>query len=318
MIQAETAISVSGLEKSYGNLKVLDKINFTVKKGSIFALLGSNGSGKTTTIKILSTLISADKGSVQVCGFDAAMKPRKVRGAISLTGQFAAVDEVLTGRENLQMIGKLRHLPDVNKRVDELLERFQLSDAADRRAVTYSGGMRRRLDLAMSLMGNPPILFLDEPTTGLDPQSRLSMWMIIKDLVRTGITVFLTTQYLDEADELADQIAILDKGKIVAEGTAAELKKLLPYGYLELKFTENKDAELALKLLSSYKSSLNEEEHSVAIATDGSIKEINSILRIIEAAGLNAVSFSQKEPTLENVFLTIIGENKERREPYVQ
>ncbi|MFL0245641.1 ATP-binding cassette domain-containing protein [Candidatus Clostridium stratigraminis] len=316
-MQTDTAISVSGLEKSYGNLKVLDKINFTVKKGSIFALLGSNGSGKTTTIKILSTLLSADKGSIQVCGFDAAMKPRKVRGAISLTGQFAAVDDVLTGRENLRMIGKLRHLPNVNKMVDELLERFQLSDAADRRVNTYSGGMRRRLDLAMSLMGNPPILFLDEPTTGLDPQSRLSMWKIIKDLASRGITVFLTTQYLDEADELADQIAILDKGKIVAEGTAGELKKLVPHGYVELRFNEKNDAELALKLLNSYKPSLNEEECSVSITTDGSIKEITSILISIEAAGLNAVSFSQKEPTLENVFLTIIGENRERRGPIV-
>lgn len=317
MIQTETAISVKSLEKSYGNLKVLEKINFTVKKGSIFALLGSNGSGKTTTIKILTTLLSADNGSVQICGFDAAKQPHKVRGVISLTGQFAAVDDVLTGRENLRMIGKLRHLSDVNKKIDELLERFQLTDAADRRAETYSGGMRRRLDLAMSLMGNPPILFLDEPTTGLDPQSRISMWKIIKDLVRTGITVFLTTQYLDEADQLADQIAILDKGKIVAEGTAAELKRLLPHGYVELKFNDDKDAEFALKLLNSYSPNLNEEDHTVSIATDGSIKEITNILSSIETAGINAACFSQKEPTLENVFLAIIGENRERRESNV-
>lgn len=224
---------------------MLKNIHFTVKKGSIFALLGSNGAGKTTTIKILTTLLKPDKGSVQVCGFDVVRQPDRVRENISLTGQFAAVDDVLTGRENLCLIGKLRHLPDANNRADELLERFQLLDAADRRVATYSGGMRRRLDLAMSLTSNPPMLFLDEPTTGLDPQSRIAMWKIVKDLVRPGITVFLTTQYLDEADQLADQIAILNQGKIVASGTAAALKNLLPHGRIELEFHAEKEAQSA-------------------------------------------------------------------------
>jgi ABC-2 type transport system ATP-binding protein len=212
MLHTDTVISVNGLEKSYKNLKVLNKISFSVKRGSVFALLGSNGSGKTTTIKILTTLLKPDKGSAEVCSFDVIGQSDKVRGEISLTGQFAAVDEVLTGRENLCMIGKLRHLPDVNKKADELLERFQLLDAADRRVATYSGGMRPRIDLAMSLLSTPSVIFLDEPTTGLDPQSRLAMWEIIKDLTKTGITVFLSTQYLEEADELADQIAILNVG----------------------------------------------------------------------------------------------------------
>ncbi|MDI3311693.1 MAG: ATP-binding cassette domain-containing protein, partial [Thermoanaerobacterium sp.] len=228
MIQTNTAISVNGLEKSFKDLKVLKNISFTVKRGSIFALLGSNGAGKTTMIKILTTLLKPDKGSIEIYGYDVVRQPDKVREVISLTGQFTAVDEVLTGRENLQMIGELRHLPDASIRANKLLEQFDLLDAANRRVSTYSGGMRRRLDIAMSLIGDPPILFLDEPTTGLDPQSRITMWKIIKDLTKRGITVFLTTQYLEEADELADQIAILNEGRIVSSGTAAELKKMLP------------------------------------------------------------------------------------------
>ncbi len=310
MTQTETAISVSGIEKSYGNLKVLEKIHLTVKKGSIFALLGSNGSGKTTTIKILTTLLTPDKGSAQICGFDVSKQPEKVRETISLTGQFAAVDDVLTGRENLRMIGKLRHLPDVNKKADELLERFQLMDAADRRAATYSGGMRRRLDLAMSLLGTPSVIFLDEPTTGLDPQSRLAMWKIIKDITKTGTTVFLTTQYLEEADELADHIAILNEGKIVAEGTAAELKKLLSHGHIEFKFFNEKGLQSAHDLLCEYNPGVDLENLTLSITTDGSIKQIKDILNLLESARIPVSEFAQKQPTLEDVFLTIIGENK--------
>lgn len=310
MMQTDLAISVCSIEKSFKNLKVLDKIHFTVQKGSIFALLGSNGAGKTTTIKILTTLLNPDKGSAQVCGFDVVRQPEKVRGTISLTGQFAAVDDVLTGRENLRMIGKLRHLPDANKKADELLARFQLLEAADRRVATYSGGMRRRLDLAMSLIGNPPILFLDEPTAGLDPQSRLTMWKIIKDLVHSGITVFLTTQYLDEADQLADKIAILDKGKIVAEGTAAELKKLLPHRSIELKFLNEEEIPLARDLLTQYSASFSEESQTLSVATDGSIKQMTDILNRLENAKIPVAEFTQKQPTLEDVFLTIIGENQ--------
>jgi len=309
MIQMNTAISVSGLEKSYKNLKVLKGINFTVKQGSIFALLGSNGSGKTTMIKILTTLLKPDKGSAQICDFDVVRQSDQVRGKISLTGQSAAVDEILTGRENLRMIGKLRHLPDANNKTDELLEQFDLLDAADRRVATYSGGMRRKLDLAMSLIGNPSVVFLDEPTTGLDPQGRIAMWGIIKDFSHSGVTVFLTTQYLEEADELADQIAILNEGKIVAEGTATELKKLIPHGYIELGFRDEKELQLAHDLLDEYNASLNQENQTLSIATDGSIKQMTNILNRLER-DIPVAVFSQKLPTLEDVFLTIIGENK--------
>ena len=235
------AISVNSLEKSYKNLKVLKGISFAVQKGSIFALLGPNGAGKTTTIKVLSTLLKPDQGSARVCGFDVIRQPENVREQISLTGQNAAVDYILTGRENLRLIGKLRHLPDANKKADALLEQFDLLEAADRQVATYSGGMRRRLDLAMGLLGAPSVVFLDEPTTGLDPQSRRAMWNVIKDLARSGITVFLTTQHLEEADQLADQIVILNKGKIVAKGTTAELKKLFSRGHIEIRFFNEKE-----------------------------------------------------------------------------
>ncbi|EMS69497.1 daunorubicin resistance protein DrrA family ABC transporter ATP-binding protein [Ruminiclostridium cellobioparum] len=312
MFKADIAISVKGLEKSYKKLKVLKGINLTIKKGSIFALLGANGAGKTTTVKILTTLLKPDKGSVQICGLDILSQADKVRGAISLTGQYAAVDEVMTGKENLRMIGKLRHLSDVNSRADELLSRFELTDAADRRVAAYSGGMRRRLDLAMSLLGDPSVIFLDEPTTGLDPQSRIAMWKIIKELSRSGITVFLTTQYLDEADQLADQIAILNDGKIVAEGTAAELKKLLPHGHIELKFNDGKLLQAVRDLLKEYSSSQDIQNSTLSVVTDGSIKQITDILNKLEKQGIPVAEFSQKLPTLEEVFLAIIGENKEK------
>lgn len=312
MFKADIAISVEGLEKSYKKLKVLKGINFTIKKGSIFALLGANGAGKTTAVKILTTLLKPDKGSVQICGLDILSQADKVRGAISLTGQYAAVDEVMTGKENLRMIGKLRHLSDVNSRADELLSRFELTDAADRRVAAYSGGMRRRLDLAMSLLGDPSVIFLDEPTTGLDPQSRIAMWKIIKELSRSGITVFLTTQYLDEADQLADQIAILKDGKIVAEGTAAELKKLLPHGHIELKFNDGKLLQAVRDLLKEYSSSQDIQNSTLSVVTDGSIKQITDILNKLEKQGIPVAEFSQKLPTLEEVFLAIIGENKEK------
>ncbi|SDX93301.1 ABC transporter ATP-binding protein [Paenibacillus sp. CF384] len=224
----EKAIEVKGLRKSYKDTEVLKGVDFEVKRGEIFALLGSNGAGKTTIVRILTTLLRQDGGTAAVHGFDVASKPEKVRQAISLTGQFAAVDEILTGRENLVMIAKLRHLPKPRAVADELLNRFGLNDAADRKASTYSGGMRRRLDIAMSLIGNPQLIFLDEPTTGLDPEARIETWKIVKGLAEGGTTVFLTTQYLDEAEQLADQIAILHKGTIIANGTLDELKKLFP------------------------------------------------------------------------------------------
>ena len=218
------AIEVNGLRKAYKNVEVLNGVNFTVAQGEVFALLGSNGAGKTTTIKILSTLLAPDGGTAVLCGRDVLKAPQAVRTVISLTGQFAAVDEILTGRENLIMIAKLRHVDDPQKTADELLARFALCDAANRRVGTYSGGMRRRLDIAMSLIGKPQVIFLDEPTTGLDPEARLEVWKEVKQLAASGTTVFLTTQYLDEAEQLADRIAILHEGRIIANGTLEELK----------------------------------------------------------------------------------------------
>ncbi|WP_347351524.1 ATP-binding cassette domain-containing protein [Intrasporangium sp.] len=227
------AIQVKGLQKRYGKVQVLQGVELEVARGSIFALLGSNGAGKTTVVKILSTLLQADAGTVTVAGFDTATQPTDVRQSISLTGQFAAVDEILTGRENLVLVARLRHLKNVGSIADELLDRFQLTDAADRRVSTYSGGMRRRLDIAMSLIGSPPVVFLDEPTTGLDPQARLDVWRAVSELAGKGTTVLLTTQYLDEAEQLADRIAILHGGRIIAHGTLAELKRLLPPARVE-------------------------------------------------------------------------------------
>jgi ABC-2 type transport system ATP-binding protein len=231
--QTVQALQVQGLEKSYDKLRVLRGVDFDVARGSIFALLGSNGAGKTTVVKILSTLLKPDAGTATVAGFDVATHPANVRESISLTGQFAAVDEILTGRENLILMARLRRVKDAGQIADDLLARFQLIDAAKRRVATYSGGMRRRLDIAMSLIGNPPVIFLDEPTTGLDPQARIEVWNSVKELAGQGTTVLLTTQYLDEAEQLADRIAILHQGRIIANGTLAELKRLLPPAKVE-------------------------------------------------------------------------------------
>ena len=230
---AEPAIRVRGLEKSYKDLTVLRGVDFDVAPGSIFALLGSNGAGKTTVVRILSTLLRADAGTATVGGFDVAAQAARVRESISLTGQFAAVDEILSGRENLVLVAKLRHLGQPGKIADDLLARFSLSDAGARKVATYSGGMRRRLDIAMSLIGSPPVIFLDEPTTGLDPEARIEVWAAVKGLAARGTTVLLTTQYLDEAEQLADRIAILHKGRIMVDGTLAELKRLLPPATVE-------------------------------------------------------------------------------------
>ena len=233
MIQTPPAIRVQGIEKSYQDLHVLRGVDFEVAPGSIFALLGSNGAGKTTIVRILSTLLRPDAGTASVDGADVTTDAERVRESISLTGQFAAVDEILTGRENLVLVAKLRHLPAPGQIADDLLERFGLTEAAARRVATYSGGMRRRLDIAMSLIGQPTVIFLDEPTTGLDPEARLDVWQVIRDLSTRGTTVLLTTQYLDEAEQLADRIAILHQGRIIANGTLAELKRLLPPATVE-------------------------------------------------------------------------------------
>ncbi|MFF4195497.1 ABC transporter ATP-binding protein [Nonomuraea sp. NPDC001831] len=231
--QQAPAIQVRGLEKSYKELHVLRGVDFEVARGSIFALLGSNGAGKTTLVKILATLLKADAGTAMVNGLDVAGQAAQVRESISLTGQFAAVDEILSGRENLVLVARLRHLKNPGKIADDLLERFSLTEAGGRKAATYSGGMRRRLDIAMSLIGDPPVIFLDEPTTGLDPQARIEVWQAVKELAAQGTTVLLTTQYLDEAEQLADRIAILHEGRIIVNGTLAELKQLLPPAKVE-------------------------------------------------------------------------------------
>lgn len=311
MEQSQSIISVTSLKKSFKNLNVLKGVSFKVDKGSIFALLGSNGAGKTTTINILSTLLKPDGGMASICGFDVVQQADKVRECISLTGQYAAVDEVLTARENLRMIGSLRHIQGINKKTDELLAAFRLENAADRRVSTYSGGMRRRLDIAMSLMGNPPIIFLDEPTTGLDPQSRLAMWNIVKSMANAGTTVFLTTQYLEEAEYLADYIAILHEGIIVADGAPDTLKETLPTETVELSFHNDVNMQKARGVLKGYRMSQDEKALNVSVFTDGSVEQFADILNRLSNTGIPISKFVQKQPTLEDVFLTLIGENKE-------
>ncbi|MBN2737396.1 MAG: ATP-binding cassette domain-containing protein [Spirochaetales bacterium] len=256
----ENAILVTGLTKSYKKLPVLKGVDFEVKKGTIFALLGSNGAGKTTIVKILTTLLKQDSGTAIVNGFDVRVKPAHVRQAISLTGQFAAVDEILTGRENLILIAKLRHLESLRQVADDLLQRFGLSDAADRRVSTYSGGMRRRLDIAMSLVGKPELIFLDEPTTGLDPEARIEVWANVKKLADSGVTVFLTTQYLEEAEKLAERIAILHEGTIIAQGTLDELKKMFPPSKLEYVEKQPTLEEIFLAIIGKKRGETNENQ----------------------------------------------------------
>jgi ABC-2 type transport system ATP-binding protein len=259
MEEKNVAIQVHGLQKSYQKLQVLKGVDFDVARGSIFALLGSNGAGKTTIVRILTTLLKPDDGTTRVNGFDVVSHPARVRESISLTGQFAAVDEILTGRENLIMIAKLRHVKSAGKVADELLERFGLADAAGRRVSTYSGGMRRRLDIAMSLIGKARIIFLDEPTTGLDPEARIEVWQVIQNLADSGTTVFLTTQYLDEAEKLADRIAILHEGTIIVSGTLEELRKLLPPAKVEYVERQPTLEEIFLAIVASDKSDKKEQ-----------------------------------------------------------
>ena len=301
-----TMIEVIDLRKSFKQTTVLEGISFSVDKGAIFAMLGANGAGKTTTVNILTTLLSADGGTAHVAGFDVARQPHLVRRNISLTGQFAAVDEVLTARENLVLIAELRHAPRPRVVADTLLEQFGLTDAADRRVATFSGGMQRRLDIAMSLIGDPPVVFLDEPTTGLDPQSRTGMWETVRGLADRGVTIFLTTQYLEEADRLADHIAILSHGTIVAEGTPRELKQLLPHGRVELRFASRDKVDEAQRLLARHDVLRNDTDLSLTVATDGSVGEVARLLSYIESANLEPTEFAQKTPTLDDAFLQIV------------
>jgi len=308
----ENIISVTSLEKSFKKNHVLKGVSLSIKKGSIFALLGSNGAGKTTAVRILSTLSKPDGGKAAICGYDVVRQADNVRKCISLTGQYAAVDEALTGRENLKLIAQLKRLSDVNKKVDEMLTTFRLEDAANRQVSTYSGGMRRRLDISMSLLGDPQVIFLDEPTTGLDPQSRISMWDMVKSLADGGKTVFLTTQYLEEAEYLADHIAILHNGKITAEGTPDELKTLLPRGGVKLTFRKTSIAKKAAELLKNYPLAFDDDNSRIInVTTDGCAAEFANVLTLLTNENIPISHFEQKLPTLEDVFLSIIGEKKE-------
>ena len=304
-VSLEAAIEAKSLRKSYKNVSVLKDVSFSVQKGTVFALLGSNGAGKTTTINILTTLIKADSGTAAVAGYDIAARPAKVRDEISLTGQFAAVDNRLTGRENLLLIGDLRHVADAAQTAAELLQRFGLEEAADRAVSTFSGGMRRRLDIAMSLIGSPAVIFLDEPTTGFDPEARNEMWRTIRQLAEGGTTVFLTTQYLEEADELADNIAVLHDGRIVAGGTASELKRLVPGGLIELSFHDEETRDAAAELLGKSHAHLEDEGTTLTITTDGSVGQVASVLTELRDARIEPTEFSQKVATLDDVFLKI-------------
>ncbi|MEV6758918.1 ATP-binding cassette domain-containing protein [Streptomyces sp. NPDC051214] len=302
-----SAVSAVGLRKSYGDKTVLDGIDLRIPAGSVFALLGPNGAGKTTAVKILSTLISADGGEAQVAGHDIAASPDGVRAAIGVTGQFSAVDGLITGEENMLLMADLHHLSrGEGRRVTaELLERFDLTDAAKKPASTYSGGMRRRLDIAMTLVGDPRIIFLDEPTTGLDPRSRHNMWQIIRELVSGGVTVFLTTQYLEEADELADRIAVLNDGKIAAEGTAEELKRLIPGGHVRLRFSDPDAYRHASGALTE--ATRDDEALTLQLPSDGTQRELRSILDWLDSAGVEADELTVHTPDLDDVFFALTG-----------
>jgi ABC-2 type transport system ATP-binding protein len=304
------AIEVRNLEKGYKDVPVLHDVSFTVRPGTVFALLGANGSGKTTTINILTTLIKADGGSASVAGFDVATQPSSVREVISVTGQSAAVDYILTARENLVLMGELRHVADPEGVASALLDKFDLNEAADRRLLTFSGGMGRRLDIAMSLVGEAPIIFFDEPTTGLDPHSRNDMWLTIRALAERGTTIFLTTQYLEEADRLADQIAILHGGRVVASGTPEELKTMVPSGLVELDFTKDEELVAAERALGDGHE-LSRVDSKLVVASNGSVSDMADMFIRLNEAGLEPARFIAKEPTLDDVFFQILGEDKE-------
>ncbi|CAM5305401.1 ATP-binding cassette domain-containing protein [Streptomyces aurantiogriseus] len=304
------AIAAKGLRKAYGDKTVLDGIDLTVPTGTVFSLLGPNGAGKTTAVKILSTLITADAGELHVGGHDLATAPQAVRAAIGVTGQFSAVDGLITGEENMLLMADLHHLSrsEGRRTAAELLERFDLVEAAKKPVSTYSGGMKRRLDIAMTLVGNPRIIFLDEPTTGLDPRSRHNMWGIIRELVSGGVTVFLTTQYLEEADELADRIAVLSDGRIAAEGSADELKRLIPGGHVRLRFADPaayQSAAVALR-----EATRDDEALALQIPSDGSQRELRSILDWLDTAGVEADELTVHTPDLDDVFFALTGGTK--------
>ena len=302
----QPAIAVTGLRRSYGSTVVLDGIDLLVPEGTVFALLGPNGAGKTTTVHILSTLIRADAGEARVHGHDVAREPGRVRAAIGVTGQFSAVDDFLTGEENLLLMADLNHLgrAEGRRRAADLLRRFDLPGGQP--AVTYSGGMRRRLDLAMGLVGDPRVIFLDEPTTGLDPRSRRDMWQIVRDLVARGVTIFLTTQYLEEADQLAGSVALLDRGRIVARGTPAELKRRVPGGHVELRFADDHALDAAAATLGVTPEPAGA-ERVLRVPGDGGVRALRALLDRLDAAGAEVEALAVRTPDLDDVFLALTG-----------
>jgi ABC-2 type transport system ATP-binding protein len=301
-------ITVTGLRKSFGDHVVLDGIDLNVSRGTVFSLLGANGAGKTTTVKILSTLLGADAGDVRVAGHDLAREPDAVRAAIGVTGQFSAVDKLLTGAENLRLMADLHHLArdDGKRRVARLLEQFDLTEAGGKPASTYSGGMLRRLDLAMTLVGSPQVIFLDEPTTGLDPRGRRDMWQIIRDLVARGVTIFLTTQYLEEADELADRIAVLDHGRVIAEGTAEQLKRRIPGGHVRLRFADPEGLDAAARVLDQC--SRESDALALRVPSDGSLRALKTLIGRLDDQAIEVDELSVHTPDLDDVFLALTGE----------
>jgi ABC-2 type transport system ATP-binding protein len=309
-----SAIVATGLRKSYGNKVVLDGIDLSIAEGTIFALLGPNGAGKTTAVQILSTYIAADGGEVRVAGHDLAREPDAVRSMIGVTGQFSAVDKLLTGEENLLLMADLFHLGrrEGRARAAELLRRFDLVEAGTQMLATYSGGMRRRLDLAMTLIGEPRIIFLDEPTTGLDPRSRHTMWQIIRDLAAGGVTIFLTTQYLEEADQLADRIAVLDHGRLVAEGTADELKRLIPGGHIRLRFADPAGLGLAARTLAEV--SREQDAHTLLIPSDGGVQSLRALLDRLEREAIQVDGLTVHTPDLDDVFFALTGHTTEKED----
>ena len=302
-----SAIAASGLRKAYKDKVVLDGIDLDVETGTVFSLLGPNGAGKTTTVNVLTTLIKADRGTALVAGHDVATETKAVRAAIGVTGQFAAVDELLTGQENLQLMADLKRLGSGEARrvVTDLLERFDLTESAHKLASTYSGGMRRKLDLAMTLVDRPEIIFLDEPTTGLDPRSRRTMWDIIRQLVADGVTIFLTTQYLDEADRLADRIAVLDQGRMVAAGTPGELKRQIPGSHVRLRFTQVLELDAAARVLAD--STRDDQELTLRVPSDGGVKSVRALLSQLDEHSIDVEEFSVHTPDLDDVFLALTG-----------
>ncbi|MET8231436.1 ATP-binding cassette domain-containing protein [Micromonospora sp. NPDC005298] len=308
-----SAISATGLRKSYGDKVVLDGIDLEIAAGTIFALLGPNGAGKTTTVRILSTLIDADGGEARIAGHDLGRQADAVRAVIGVTGQFSAVDNLLTGRENLRLMADLCHLDRSagHRRVDDLLVRFDLVDVAGKPASTYSGGLRRRLDLAMTLVGQPRVIFLDEPTTGLDPRSRRAMWQIIRDLVAGGVTILLTTQYLEEADQLADRVAFLDHGRLIAEGTPRELKRLIPGGHVVLQFADQAGLDAAARTLAA--STRDEAALTLQVPSDGGVGSLRSLLDQLDRASISVAGLAVHTPDLDDVFLTLTGQPDHER-----